>query len=86
MKLVMVKFQRKGEGFLYLGTDTLDMHDAVLCRTKDGVWAGEVIDLPDNKILTENSGAYLPLKECVNISNEITYELWQEHWDMQASK
>ncbi len=67
MKLVMVKFQKKGKGFLYLGTDTLDMHDAVLCRTKEGIWAGEVIDLPSNEILTEDIGAYFPLKEFVAI-------------------
>lgn len=83
MKLVKVKFQKKGQGFIYLGNDELKMHEAVLCRTKDGIWAGEVIDIPDVSILTQNTGAYIPLKECIGIDNEITYELWMEHWSQQ---
>ena len=60
------------------------MHEAVFCRTKEGIWAGEVIDIPDVSILMENSGAYILLKECVGIDNEITYELWLEHWNQQS--
>lgn len=83
MKLVEVKFLKDGKGFLYLGNDELKMHEAALCRTKDGIWAGEVINIPQVSILKENTDAYLPLKECVGITNEITYELWMEHWTKQ---
>lgn len=83
MKLVMVKFGSKGEGFLFLGNNELIMHEAVLCRTKEGICAGEVMDIPEESILSDDTGAYLPLKQCIGISNEITYELWQEVWQKQ---
>lgn len=86
MKLVKVKFNRSGESYIYLGDNELRNHDAVLCRTTGGIFAGEVIGKPDESILTSNTGAYIPLKECTIINNEIIHELWQELWDKQSKE
>ena len=68
MKLVKVKFLKKGQGFLYLGNDELNAWGRILPNQGRHL-GGEVIDIPDVSILMKIS-AYIPLKECVGIDND----------------
>jgi hypothetical protein len=78
MKLVLVKFTKEGNGFLFLGEDSLGLNSAVFCRRKEGIFAGKVVQIPPEEVLAKDTDAYLPLKECVGVKDDISYELWRQ--------